>query len=96
MHLKKYGDTALQVNSRQYQHYFIPNDNHLEQLSLSLNLQLSDYVCITQNVFNSYVPGGAKLAHLERRPPSEGLKTGVSVPGECQERQDECCDGLRK
>ena len=27
------------------------------------------------------------MAHLEHRPPSEGLKTGVSVPGECQERK---------
>ena len=27
------------------------------------------------------------MAHLERRPPSEGLKTGVSVPGECPERK---------
>ena len=27
------------------------------------------------------------MAHLEHRPPSESLKTRVSVPGECQERK---------
>ena len=41
-----------------------------------------------QNAFNSSVPGEAKLAHLEHRPPSEGPKTRVSVPGECQKRFD--------
>ena len=27
------------------------------------------------------------MAHLEHRPPSENLKIGVSVPGECPERK---------
>ena len=63
------------------------NDNHLEQSSKDSKSQSSDYLRITQNAPNPSVPGEAKLAHLEHRPPSEGLKTGVSVPGECQERK---------
>ena len=62
------------------------NDNHLEQSSKDSKSQPSDYLHITQNTPNPSVPGEAKLAHLEHRPPSEGPKTRVSVPGECQER----------
>ena len=70
----------------------MPNDNHLEQFSLIPNTRHTKYLHITQETVNSSVPGGAKLAHLEHRPPPEGHKTRVSVPGECQERQDEWRD----
>ena len=63
------------------------NDNHLEQSSKDSKSQPPDYLHIKQNTPNPSVPGEAKLAHLEHRPPSEGLKTRVSVPGECQERK---------
>ena len=70
----------------------MPNDNHLEQFSLILNTQHAKYLHITQETVDSSVPGGAKLAHLEHRPPPEGHKTRVSVPGDCPERQDEWRD----
>ena len=69
------------------QYFMMENDNHLEQSSKDSKSQPPDYLHITQNTPNPSVPGEAKLAHLEHRPPSEGPKTRVSVPGECQKRK---------